>query len=133
MCTPSKRDVVTALDEPRFSLDSLVPADGSAVVTVAGELDMFRAPAFQAMLRRCIEQGARHVVVDLDEVTFIDSTGISVIVGAVARLRTAEGSLTIVYSSANVGRVFEIAAIDRIVGVYECRPHSLAVRGQRES
>ena len=108
-------------DEPTFSLDLMVPAERHAVVTVAGELDMLRAPALETVLDRIVDQGARQVIVDLDEVDFIDSTGIRVIVCAAARLHKAGGSLRLVYSDANVQRLFEILTLDRVVGTYQCR------------
>ena len=106
---------------PTFSLDLMVSGEGDAVVTVAGELDMSTAPAFEAMLDRSIDQGVRQVVVDLDEVSFIDSTGVRVIVCAAARLHDAGGSLRLVYGDANVRRLFEILALDRVVSTYQCR------------
>jgi anti-sigma B factor antagonist len=124
--------VVTVTDGSSFSLDLVVPADADAVVTVAGELDMFRAPAFEAVLDRSIDQGARSVVVDLDGVNFIDSSGISVIVGAAARLHEAEGSLSVVYGDPQVRRIFEILTLDKVVGVYECRREARAAPGRDE-
>ena len=99
-------------------------------MTVVGELDMFRAPALEALLDRSIEQGARHVVVDLDDVSFVDSTGISVIVCAAARLHEAGGSLRLVYGDGHVRRLFEILALDKAVGTYQCRR---AVRDRRDA
>ncbi len=116
-----------AMDGPRFSLELTVPAAGDAVVTVAGELDMFRAPAFEALLCRGIDEGARHVVIDLGAVDFIDSTGLTVIVGAAARLQPAEGNLNIVCGDAHVRRVFEITALDSIVGLHQARRDALGV------
>jgi anti-sigma B factor antagonist len=111
----------TLTDEPRFSLELTVPAEGDALVTVSGELDMFRAPAFEALLRRSIDEGARQIVVDLGAVDFIDSTGLGVIVSAAVRLRQVEGSLTVVYGDAQVRRIFEMTALDSIVGLYQAR------------
>ena len=102
-------------------MDLVVPAESDAVVTVVGELDVFRAPAFETVLNRSIDQGARQVIVDLDDVSFIDSTGIRVIVCAAARLYEAGGSLRLVYGDANVRRLFEILALENIVGTYQCR------------
>ncbi len=119
-------------DGPRFSLDLMVPAESDAVVTVVGELDMLSAPALEAVLDRSIDQGARQLVVDLDDVSFIDSTGIRVIVCAAARLHEAGGSLRLVYGDANMRRLFEILTLDRVVGTYQCRREAQAAPGRRE-
>ena len=119
-------------DGPRFSLDLTVPAESDAVVTVVGELDMLTAPALEVVLDRSIDQGARQLVVDLDDVSFIDSAGIRVILCASARLRETEGSLRLVYGSMNVRRLFEILALDKVVGTYQCRRVVHGAPGRRE-
>ena len=110
-------------DRQRFRVELLLPAEDHAVVAVAGELDIYTAPQFEAALLHSIDEGARRVVVDLTDVTFIDSTALSVVVGAVKRLRSAgDGSLDIVYGSDNVRRVFEITGLASVLGMYAGSP-----------
>ena len=56
--------------------------DGVAVVAVAGEADLYTAPELKAALADAIEGGARCVLVDLSQTTFIDSTTLGVLMGA---------------------------------------------------
>jgi anti-sigma B factor antagonist len=107
-------------DARRFSLALMVPKAGLAVAIVAGELDIFRAPEFEALLCS-IDEDARHLVLDLTDVSFIDSTALSVILRAVTRLAETRGSLDVVCGDANVQRVFEITGLDGVLGLHEAR------------
>ena len=81
---------------------------GRHAVSVDGELDMTAAPEFRDAIHAAIDAGASTVVVDLNEVTFIDSTAIGVLLGARERLRRSGGSLQIVCDEPNVVRILEI-------------------------
>ncbi len=62
--------------------------DGDAyVIALAGEVDLYTAPEFKEALLEAIGDGAKTIVVDLTDTTFIDSTTLGVLVGGVKRLR----------------------------------------------
>lgn len=88
------------------------------VVAVGGELDMSAAPDLRATIDRALEGGATTLVVDLAETTFIDSTGIGVLMSAFRRLGLAGGSLELVCSEPNLLRVFEIVGLDRQLSIH---------------
>jgi anti-sigma B factor antagonist len=71
---------------------SLERHDGTTVVTAAGEIDMASAPKLRACLANVSN---RKVVIDLRAVSFIDSTGISVLVGARQRQLAADREFTL--------------------------------------
>src|SRR5688572_12851975 len=66
------------------------------VLEVGGEVDVYTAPRLRERLVELVEQGARHVIVDLSRVEFLDSTGLGVLVGALKRLRAVNGTLGLV-------------------------------------
>jgi anti-sigma B factor antagonist len=100
-------------------------ADGRAVVALAGEVDLSTSPRFREVLLQSIDDGARHVVLDLALVTFLDSTAISVLVEGVNRLRPGGGSLAVVCDGGSVKRVLEIAGLQRVLAVYPTRDDAL--------
>ena len=79
---------------------------GVVTVAVAGEVDLYTAPALKAALGETIDGGARNVLVDLSRATFIDSTTLGVLMGAVKRLRPAGGELAIACSDPNIRKIF---------------------------
>jgi anti-sigma B factor antagonist len=83
-----------------------ISAGDCTVVRVTGDIDLSTAPGLRAALNR---PGADHVVVDLRGVTFLDSTGLGVLVGALKRLRRQGGSLKVVINrGGRVRRLFEL-------------------------
>jgi anti-sigma B factor antagonist len=103
--------------------------DKSYVIALAGEVDLYTAPEFKQQLLDVIAQGAKDVVVDLSETTFIDSTTLGVLVGGVKRLRTNDGQLSLVCSDRNITKIFEITGLDRVFTIYGSRDEALAGMG----
>ena len=96
-------------------------ADDSYVISLAGEVDLYTAPEFKQQLLEVISQGAKSVIVDFTDTTFIDSTTLGVLVGGVKRLRTAGGQLALVCSDRNITKIFEITGLDRVFTIYSTR------------
>ena len=96
-------------------------ADDSYVISLAGEVDLYTAPEFKQQLLEVISQGAKSVIVDFTNTTFIDSTTLGVLVGGVKRLRTAGGQLALVCSDRNITKIFEITGLDRVFTIYATR------------
>jgi anti-sigma B factor antagonist len=112
-----------------FDARSEIVAFGACVVTVTGEAGLYAAPALQDAMLRAIADGATAVIVDLTGVTFIDSTTIAVLVAAERKLRPAAGKVVLVARDANVVRVFQITALDRIFPIHGTRAEALDALG----
>src|SRR5690606_18575548 len=92
---------------------------GHTVVEVRGEVAVYPAGALRERLLATIEGGARSVVVDLNRVDFLDSTGLGVLVGALKRLKLAGGRLALVCDSEKLLKVFRITALDRVFTLHD--------------
>src|SRR5213078_2378122 len=103
--------------------------DHSYVISLVGEVDLYTAPEFKQQLLEVIGQGAREVVVDFSDTTFIDSTTLGVLVGGVKRLRTNYGQLSLVCSDRNITKIFEITGLDRVFRIYPTRDEAIAQVG----
>ena len=99
--------------------------DDAYVIELAGEVDLYTAPEFKEQLVEVIEAGAKMVVVDLSETTFIDSTTLGVLVGGVKRLRPSGGWLALVCSDQNIMKIFEITGLDTIFSISATRAEAL--------
>ena len=91
---------------------------GSAVtVVIAGELDHFAAPQIRRRLDELLEdQTITHLVLDLENLTFMDSSGI----GMLLRLRALQargGSLSVMHMQPPVEKLFRLSGLDRVIGV----------------
>ena len=90
---------------------------GYSLVTVTGEVDVTTGFRLREPLHDLIDRAIRHHVVDLRAVTFLDSTGLGILVGDHKRLRERGGSLQVVCAPGLVSRVFRLTGVDRIVPV----------------
>ena len=103
------------------------------VIALTGEIDLYTAPEFKQQLIDVIAQGAKQVVVDLTETTFIDSTTLGVLVGGVKRLRPNDGQLSIVCSDRNITKIFEITGLNRGFTIHADRTEALESAGVSEA
>jgi len=103
--------------------------DGTYVISLSGEVDLYTAPEFKQQLLNVIAEGGKDVVVDFTNTTFIDSTTLGVLVGGVKRLRAEEGRLSLVCSDRNITKIFEITGLDRVFTIYTTRDEALAKTG----
>ena len=111
---------------PEFALTEESLDDTRHVVAVRGEIDLFTAPDLKATLLNAIDTGKTRIVVDLSETTFLDSTALGVLIGAIKRLRARDGALTIVNVDANIAKTFEITGLDQIFVITETREAAVA-------
>jgi anti-sigma B factor antagonist len=106
---------------PEFSLSQESLDAERHVVAVRGEIDLFTAPELKSALSEAIESGHTRIVVDLTDTTFLDSTALGVLIGAVKRLRSRDGRLTIVNVDDNIAKTFEITGLDQIFPISSTR------------
>ncbi|HEX2495788.1 MAG TPA: STAS domain-containing protein [Gaiellaceae bacterium] len=103
--------------------------ESTYVISLAGEVDLYTAPEFKQQLLEVIGKGAKVVVVDFSNTTFIDSTTLGVLVGGVKRLRTNDGQLSLVSSDRNITKIFEITGLDRVFTIHGSRDEAVAATG----
>ena len=104
-----------------FDIKTEQLGDDAYLISLTGEVDLYTAPEFKKELLDAISQGAKQVIVDFSETTFIDSTTLGVLVGGVKRLRMNEGQLSLVCSDQNITKVFAITGLDRVFRIYPNR------------
>ena len=106
------------------------PIDGERhVLAVRGEIDLFTAPELKQVLAESIEAGRVRIIVDLTETTFLDSTALGVLIGAVKRLRSRDGALAIVNVDENIAKTFEITGLDQIFTILPTRDDAIEAVG----
>jgi anti-sigma B factor antagonist len=111
---------------PTFELTVEEVDDRTAVLIVRGEIHLATAPEFSKRLNAVIAEGKSAVIVDLTEVGFVDSTGLSVLLNALRRITRAEGSLTLVCTNPTVLRLFQVTKLDTTFTIVASRDEALA-------
>ncbi|WP_225755043.1 STAS domain-containing protein [Actinotalea sp. Marseille-Q4924] len=95
------------------------------VVEVTGEIDVYTAPALREELSSLIDAESTNLVVDLTQVSFMDSTGLGVLVGALKKVRTLGGDLQLVISQEKILKVFRITALTQVFTIHPTLEESL--------
>lgn len=101
-----------------FEVTAQVDGD-AATVTVRGEVDVYTAPQLRQRLYAVVADGVSNVVLDVSGMTFIDSTGLGVIVGTLKRLREGGGELWLRSPSRSTRKVLDITGLTRIVSIVD--------------
>ena len=98
-----------------MSVDML---DERIVVHVAGEVDLANAPELDGQLATVMSQSPNQLVVDLTDVTFMDSTGLGVLVRALKRSRELEIRLDLIVTNERVLKVIGITGLDTVLPIH---------------
>ena len=96
------------------------PVEGKAhVVEVSGEVDLFTAPEFKQRVTAPIAAGVDHVIVDLTQTTFIDSSSLGVLIGAHRRLQQRGGRLVVACDNEAIVKTFRITGLDGVFAIVD--------------
>ncbi len=87
------------------------------VLAVKGEIDVYSAPRLRERLVELVSEGHRQIVVDLEGVDFLDSTGLGVLVGGLKRVRSHDGDLSLVCTQSRILKVFEITGLTTVFSI----------------
>jgi len=89
------------------------------VLSVGGEIDIHTAPQLRQRLFEIADSGASRIVVDLQQVDFMDSTGLGELVGALRRARPKGGDVRLVCTQEKILKIFRITALDQQFAIHE--------------
>ena len=115
-------DSVAPLREP--PVRGVEQRDGGAVVTLAGELDLYNAEEVRAAIAGALEPSPRCLVIDLAEVEFMDSTALGVLVEA--RAIAGAGGLRLAAPQLATRRTLQVSGLDRQLPVHDSVDAALA-------
>jgi len=90
----------------------------SQIITVSGEVDLATSPELDVAIIGALESGTQSLVIDLSDVSFMDSSGLGVIVRGLKRCREADKDLDLVISNERVLKVFGITGLDQVIPIH---------------
>jgi anti-sigma B factor antagonist len=96
------------------------------VLTVGGEVDLNTAPQLKDRINGLITQGNTNLVVDLEGVEFMDSTGLSALVSGLMRTTEGGGSLAVVCTRPQVLRLLALTGLDQVLKVHSSVAEAVA-------
>lgn len=109
-----------------FRIEEEHPRGGIVLLAVRGEADLHVAGELGDRLSNALDGGASSIVLDLTEVTFVDSMTLGALVANAKRARARGGELRLVVTGAPVRRILEVTLLDRVFPIDETREQALA-------
>ncbi|GED83210.1 STAS domain-containing protein [Streptomyces sp. 6-11-2] len=89
------------------------------IVEIHGEVDVYTVPRTREHLGKWIQAGRHRLIVDLTGTTFMDSTGLGLLVGIHKRIRARAGALKLVITNPNIRRIFNITSLNQVFPIYD--------------
>ena len=99
---------------------------GFTVVEVSGEIDVYTAPKLREKLISLVEEGSYQLIVDMEGVEFLDSTGLGVLVGGLKRVRAHDGWIDLVCSQSRILRIFKITGLNKVFSIHNSVDEAIA-------
>jgi anti-sigma B factor antagonist len=122
-------------DDGRMALEDFVDLkldhhtkDGIEIVDVEGEIDVYTAPRLRELLIELVNSSHFQLVVNMEKVEFLDSTGLGVLVGGLKRVRAHDGSLDLVCTQERILKIFRITGLTKVFGIHDSVDEAIAAR-----
>ena len=105
--------------------------DGIEVIDVGGEIDISTASRLRELLIDLVSKDNYQLIVNLERVEFLDSTGLGVLVGGLKRVRAHDGSLDLVCTQERLLKIFRVTGLTKVFGIHETVDQAIAAKGRR--
>ncbi len=105
---------------------SLRHLDGIPVLDVVGEIDIYTTPQFKEAVSAAIDENKPAIIINMTQVTYMDSSGFGTLLSATKRLRPLDGALYLTGCNDSIQRMLQITRLNTIFGVYATEDEALA-------
>ncbi|HEX2951083.1 MAG TPA: STAS domain-containing protein [Armatimonadota bacterium] len=102
-----------------MNIERSTVAEGIPVLRLSGELDLRNVPEVRRAIRELIDEGQVNFIINLSGLDFIDSSGLGVLVGGLARVREKQGTIKLSCNNRRILRVFEMTRLTQLFDIYE--------------
>lgn len=93
--------------------------DDVAIVRLSGEIDVYTSAILKARLDALVEDARRQLIINLDDIQFIDSTGLGVLVYGLKAVRELDGGVAIVVTNPRITRAFEVTGLTSVFMIFD--------------
>lgn len=102
-----------------MELDISTERDGSTCrISVVGEVDVYTSPTLKSHIVDAVDDGCVDLVIDLEGVGFIDSSGLGVLVSGLRRVKEQSGSMRIICTRDGILKIFRITGLDKVFPIF---------------
>ena len=101
--------------------------DKAQAVEVQGEIDVYTSPRVKETINELIEKGHYQLVINLEGVRYIDSTGLGVLIGALKKVREHSGRILLVCTNPQIKKIFNITGLVKIFEIFKDEDEALQI------
>ncbi len=98
----------------------------AAQVDVSGEIDVYTSPKVKEAINALIEEGHYNLIINLEQVRYIDSTGLGILIGALKKVREHSGNIFLVCVDQQIKKVFTITGLVKIFKIFDNNEAAIA-------
>jgi anti-sigma B factor antagonist len=120
-------------EEMELTLNVYSDTPGFTVIAVSGEIDVYTAPKLREKLITLVEEGSYQLIVDMEGVEFLDSTGLGVLVGGLKRVRAHDGWIDLVCTQSRILRIFKITGLNKVFAIHNSVADAIAAHTPEDS
>lgn len=96
------------------------------IFDINGEIDLYNAPEIKDKIKEEMNKSKVNIIINLDKVSYIDSSGIGVLISSLSNLKKVGGSLKLINVYASVRKVFELTKLTSFFDIYDSEADALA-------
>ncbi len=101
----------------QLKVETRTPREGVAIIELGGEVDVYTSPRLKQEMVDLLNRGLVNLIVDLNGVKYLDSTGLGVLIGGLKRARERDGDLRLICDNMRILRIFEITGLTKIFDI----------------
>ena len=99
--------------------------DGHTIIEVGGEIDVYTAPKLRDKITELVGDGHHNLVIDMENVDFLDSTGLGVLVGGLKKVRAHDGTMELICSQDRLLKIFRITGLAKVFTIHDSESAAL--------
>lgn len=100
--------------------------DGVVILDIQGEIDLYNAPEIKDSIQKLIDQQKYNIIINLEKVSYIDSSGIGALISSLSNLKKYQGGLKIINVFASVKKVFELTKLTSFFEIYDSEDEAVS-------
>jgi anti-sigma B factor antagonist len=93
--------------------------EGATIIAVGGEIDVYTAPRLRDKITELVADGVYSLIIDMEGVEFLDSTGLGVLVGGLKKVRAHDGSLQLICTQERLLKIFRITGLAKVFTIHD--------------
>jgi anti-sigma B factor antagonist len=100
--------------------------DGIVILDIDGEIDLYNAPEIKDTIKQQMDGGHKKIIINLENVSYIDSSGIGALISSLSNLKKIGGGLKIMHVYDSVRKVFELTKLTSFFEIYDSEDEAVA-------